>query len=99
MSFWKTHHISPNPASVKLIDQWQSELVYCLLVSCKTKEKKKEKVKTPSFPLKKLNKNKLLNHWISRINNKKKENNNNQEMKEFSELIDEIFEMRVLVLS
>ena len=56
-------------------------------------------MKTPSFSLKKLNKNKLLNHWISRINNKKKENNNNQEMKEFRELIDEIFEMRVLVLS
>lgn len=50
------------------------------------------------FREKNFNKNKLLNHWISRINNKK-ENNNNQEMKEFSELIDEIFEMRVLVLS
>ena len=98
MSFWKTHHISPNPASVKLIDQWQSEQVYCLLVSCKTKEKKKKIWKQSVFREKNFNKNKLLNYWISRINNKK-ENNNNQEMKEFSELIDEIFEMRVLVLS
>ena len=55
MLFWKTHHSSPNPVSVKLIDQWQSELVYYLLVSCKTKEKR-ENLKTPSFPLKKINK-------------------------------------------